>query len=188
MIRFFISAIVIASLVFAACGDDDDGNDNGGNQPQATGADAGNSTQPAGGSDLPTIDEVNPHAPGGEVPPLDTSLEVQTTDSGLRYIDEVVGTGAEIQNGQLVTVNYTGWLTDGTMFDSSFNPGREPFAFPVGQGRVIQGWDEGVESMNVGGKRRLIIPSDLAYGPSGRPPTIPPAAVLIFDVEVISAQ
>jgi hypothetical protein len=182
MIRFFISAIVIASLVFAACGDDDDGNDNGGNQPQATGADAGNSTQPAGGSDLPTIDEVNPHAPGGGVPELDSSLEVETTDSGLRYIDEVVGTGAEIENGQVVTANYAGWLTDGTEFDSG------EYTFPLGAGQVIAGWDEGIESMNVGGKRRLIIPSELAYGPQGRPPTIPPAAVLIFDVEVLAAQ
>jgi len=181
MLKFIISAMFIASLLFAACGDDDS-DDNGGNQPQATGADAGNSTQPAGGSDLPTIDEVNPHAPGGEVPPLDTSLEVQTTDSGLRYIDEVVGTGAEVQNGQTVTANYSGWLTDGTEFDSGQIP------FPVGQGRVIAGWDEGIESMNVGGKRRLIIPFELAYGPSGRPPTIPPAAVLIFDVEVLAAQ
>jgi FKBP-type peptidyl-prolyl cis-trans isomerase len=187
MIKWLVSALVIASLLLAGCGDDDD-NGNGGNEPQATGADAGNSTRTVGGSDLPTIDEVNAHAPGGDVPELDSSLDVETTDSGLRYIDEVVGTGAEIENGQTVTVNYTGWLTDGTMFDSSLNPGREPFPFPVGQGRVIAGWDEGVESMNVGGKRRLIIPSELAYGPQGRPPTIPPSAVLIFDVEVLAAQ
>lgn len=183
MIKWLISALVVASLMLAACGDDDDNGDGDTNQPQATGADAGNSTRPTGtGSDLPTIDEVDAHAPGGDVPELDSSLEEQTTDSGLRYIDEVVGTGAEVENGQTVTASYSGWLTDGTEFDSG------EFEFPLGAGRVIAGWDEGIESMNVGGKRRLIIPFELAYGPNGRPPTIPPAAVLIFDVEVLSAD
>lgn len=183
MIKFTLAALVAGSLLLAACGGDN-GNDNGGNQPQATTADAGNQTQPAGntGSELPTIDEVNPYAPGGEVPALDASLELQTTDSGLRYIDEVVGTGASPAATDTVTVHYTGWLTDGTEFDSSV--GGQPISFPLAG--VIPGWTEGLQSMKVGGKRRLVIPSDLAYGPSGNPPVIPGGAVLIFDVELLS--
>jgi peptidylprolyl isomerase len=102
------------------------------------------------------------------------------------YIDEKVGDGASPQVGQNVSVHYTGWLTNGTKFDSSRDRGQ-PIAFPLGQGRVIQGWDEGIASMKVGGKRRLIIPGALAYGPSGRPPTIPPNATLIFDTELVAA-
>jgi peptidylprolyl isomerase len=109
---------------------------------------------------------------------------IQTTSSGLRYMDERVGTGDSPQTGQRVTVHYTGWLTNGTKFDSSVDRGQ-PFQFPLGQGQVIRGWDEGVATMKVGGKRRLIIPADLAYGPQGRPPTIPQNATLIFDVELL---
>ena len=121
------------------------------------------------------------------VPPVDSDLEVVTTPSGLNYIDLIVGDGPAPQAGELVQVHYTGWLKDGTKFDSSVDRGQ-PFEFPLGQGRVIRGWDEGVASMNVGGKRRLIIPSDLASGPGGRPPVIPPAAELTVDVELLGIQ
>jgi FKBP-type peptidyl-prolyl cis-trans isomerase FkpA len=86
-----------------------------------------------------------------------------------------------------VKVHYTGWLTDGKKFDSSVDRGQ-PFTFNLGAGQVIKGWDEGVAGMKVGGKRQLRIPSDLAYGPGGRPPVIPPAATLIFDVELLGVQ
>jgi FKBP-type peptidyl-prolyl cis-trans isomerase len=108
-----------------------------------------------------------------------------TTASGLQYIDLKVGTGATAQAGQTVTVHYTGWLENGKKFDSSVDRGQ-PFSFPLGAGRVIKGWDEGVQGMKVGGKRKLIIPSNLGYGPRGAGGVIPPNATLIFEVELLS--
>jgi FKBP-type peptidyl-prolyl cis-trans isomerase len=107
-----------------------------------------------------------------------------TTSSGLQYIDHKVGTGATAQAGQTVIVHYTGWLENGKKFDSSVDRGQ-PFSFPLGAGRVIKGWDEGVQGMKVGGKRKLIIPSSLGYGARGAGGTIPPNATLIFEVELL---
>lgn len=110
-----------------------------------------------------------------------------TTASGLKYIDEVVGTGESPKTGQNVTVHYTGTLEDGTTFDSSVDRGQ-PYPFRIGTGAVIKGWDEGVMTMKVGGKRRLIVPAKLGYGAAGRPPTIPANATLIFEVELLSVK
>lgn len=111
-----------------------------------------------------------------------------TTASGLQYEDTVEGTGAEAKAGQRVSVHYTGWLykdgVTGKKFDSSKDRGQ-PFAFPLGGGRVIRGWDEGVQGMKVGGTRRLVIPSDLGYGASGAGGVIPPNATLLFEVELL---
>ncbi|MEP7339989.1 MAG: FKBP-type peptidyl-prolyl cis-trans isomerase [Acidobacteriota bacterium] len=109
------------------------------------------------------------------------------TPSGLKYVDQVIGTGASPSPGKQVTVHYTGTLENGTKFDSSVDRGQ-PFTFAIGTGGVIQGWDEGVMTMKVGSKRKLIIPGNLAYGPSGRPPTIPPNATLLFDVELLDVK
>jgi len=114
--------------------------------------------------------------------------KVVTTPSGLRYVDHIVGGGAEAKVGAKVSVHYTGWLDNkgakGTKFDSSVDRGQ-PFQFSLGVGQVIQGWDEGVAGMKIGGKRTLMIPSKLGYGTRGAPGAIPPNADLIFDVELL---
>jgi FKBP-type peptidyl-prolyl cis-trans isomerase len=110
-----------------------------------------------------------------------------TTASGLRYVDQAVGTGDMAVAGKTVTVHYTGWLENGRKFDSSVDRGK-PFSFPLGAGQVIKGWDEGVAGMKVGGKRKLTIPSNLGYGTRGAGGVIPPNATLIFDVELLGVR
>jgi peptidylprolyl isomerase len=121
----------------------------------------------------------NAAALGGDL----SAPKERTTPSGLRITDLEVGSGAEAIAGQTVTVNYRGSLTNGKEFDSSY--GRGPFSFRLGGGQVIQGWDEGVAGMKVGGKRRLVIPPDLGYGSRGAGGVIPPDATLIFEVELL---
>ena len=108
-----------------------------------------------------------------------------TTASGLIIEDIVTGDGAEAAEGQDVTVHYTGWLTDGKKFDSSKDR-DDPFVFPLGGGRVIRGWDEGVQGMKIGGKRKLTIPPALGYGARGAGGVIPPDATLVFEVELLA--
>lgn len=115
-----------------------------------------------------------------------TGKEVTLSD-GLKFTDDTVGTGAEAQTGKTASVHYTGWLTDGTKFDSSKDRGQ-PFSFPIGGGRVIKGWDEGVLGMKVGGKRTLIIPPELGYGARGAGGVIPPNATLKFEVELLDVK
>jgi peptidylprolyl isomerase len=114
-----------------------------------------------------------------------------TTPSGLQYIDTKAGTGASPKTGQTCVMHYTGWLYEngkkGAKFDSSLDRGA-PFEFPIGNGRVIKGWDEGVASMKVGGKRTLIIPPELGYGARGAGGVIPPNATLMFDVELLGIK
>lgn len=110
-----------------------------------------------------------------------------TTASGLKYEDVKQGTGEAAAAGKTVSVHYTGWLTDGKKFDSSKDRGQ-PFEFPLGGGRVIKGWDEGVQGMKVGGVRKLTIPSDLAYGSRGAGGVIPPNATLVFEVELLGVR
>lgn len=109
--------------------------------------------------------------------------ELVTTESGLQYVDLRAGDGETPKTGDVIAVDYHGTLEDGTVFDSSYERG-EPIRFNIGVGQVIPGWDEGVGSMRVGGKRKLVIPSELAYGPSGTGP-IPPNATLTFEVELL---
>jgi peptidylprolyl isomerase len=110
-----------------------------------------------------------------------------TTPSGLQFRDETVGGGATPQKGQKVVVHYTGTLEDGTKFDSSRDR-QKPFSFTLGVGQVIKGWDEGLSTMKVGGRRHLVIPADLGYGAHGAGHVIPPHATLHFDVELIEIQ
>ena len=117
-----------------------------------------------------------------------SGAEVITTSSGLQYQDLQEGSGAAAQPGDTVLVNYSGWLENGTLFDSSFNPGRQPFSFTLGVGQVIAGWEEGVAGMKPGSIRLLRIPANLAYGQNGAGNAIPPNATLIFRVELLEIQ
>lgn len=110
-----------------------------------------------------------------------------TTPDGLKYADIKVGTGKEAKDGDVVVVDYTGWLTNGTRFDSSI-PRNKPFEFQLGMGQVIPGWEEGVAGMKVGGIRQLIIPPDLAYGERGAGNVIPPNSTLIFEVKLVKVK
>ncbi len=141
------------------------------------------------GEDEGTVPVVTPAstAAADEAGPPPVSAEATVTDSGLQIIEVEVGTGDEAQAGQTVSVHYTGWLADGTKFDSSLDRG-EPLSFTLGAGQMIAGFDEGVAGMRVGGTRRLIIPSALAYGSQGRPPVIPADAELTFDVQLVALQ
>jgi len=116
----------------------------------------------------------------------DPNEKVTTNPSGLKYVDKQVGTGKEAKKGDHVAVHYTGYFKDGTVFDSSVDRGQ-PLEFTLGAGKVIKGWDEGIAGMKEGGKRKLIIPYELAYGEMGRP-GIPPRSELTFDVELVKVH
>ena len=128
--------------------------------------------KPAGTTSAPTSSAAAP-----------TGQEV-TLAGGLKYVDLKVGDGDIAEAGEMANVHYTGWLTDGTKFDSSVDRGQ-PFQFRIGAGNVIRGWDEGVKGMRIGGKRHLTIPPDMGYGANGYPPVIPANATLVFDVELL---
>ena len=162
-----LAILLVTMSVLAACGD----------------TTATPSTDTTSG---PTTSAVSATPFASGIPQL-TGKSVKTAD-GLQYIDTKVGDGAEAKAGQTVSVNYSGYLAaDGKKFDSSVDRGQ-PFPFPLGTGRVIKGWDEGVAGMKVGGKRRLIVPPELGYGAGGYPPVIPASATLVFDVELVSVQ
>ena len=163
-----VIAIVLTQFVFGG-----DGDEGGNPEPSALAS----PTVQAGAT--VTIQDSGP-------PPV--SSEPTFTDSGLGIIDIEAGTGETPTPGQTLVVHYTGWLSaDGSKFDSSVDRGM-PFELVLGAGQVIAGWDEGLSTIKVGGKRRLIIPAALAYGETGRPPTIPPSAELTFDVELIEIK
>jgi len=126
-------------------------------------------------------------APSFPAPKEKRGGTVVTTASGLQYEDIAAGDGEEAVAGKSVEVHYTGTLADGTKFDSSLDR-RRPFGFKLGGGQVIKGWDEGVAGMKVGGKRKLVIPYQLAYGERGYPPVIPPRAELTFEIELLKVQ
>jgi peptidylprolyl isomerase len=126
--------------------------------------------------------------PGAPEAPSDVDEEdFVTTDTGLKFYDIETGDGASPETGQRVTAHYTGWLEDGTKFDSSLDRGQ-PFTFVLGLGQVIAGWDEGIATMKVGGKRQLVVPPELGYGEKGAGAVIPPNATLIFEVELVDVQ
>ena len=133
------------------------------------------------------VELVGIQAGSAAAPTVVDAADYITTTSGMKYHDFVVGSGATPTSGQQVLVHYTGWLLNGAKFDSSLDRG-EPFAFNIGVGQVIPGWDEGVMSMRVGGKRQLVIPAALGYGARGAGGVIPPNATLVFEVELLEVR
>ncbi len=140
---------------------------------------------PAAPAPSPAATPTPAPAPAAAAAP--TENKVHHLASGLVYEDIVVGSGTMADPGLTATVHYTGWLTDGTKFDSSLDRGQ-PFKFQIGAGQVIRGWDEGVKGMRVGGKRRLTIPPDLGYGAQGAGGVIPPNATLVFEVQLLGVE
>lgn len=184
--KFTMPAIFLAGTLLAAapgCGD----RDKDAATPAATAAPQ--SAAPAG---APV--DATPAAAADNTKVPDTikidgkTVKLKKTASGLRYYDIKLGTGPNPKIGQTVSVQYTGSLLDGTKFDSSYDHGGQPIDFPIGVGRVIKGWDEGVPPMKVGGKRRLVIPGDLAYGANPPASNIPPNATLVFDIELVAVK
>lgn len=167
--NWWIGLLLLVSLILAACGP---ATHSGDAQPNLPGVESEGEEAAAG-------------AAGDTAPSGSSGGGSTVTASGLEYVELEAGTGPMPQPGDMVSVHYTGTLEDGTEFDSSI--GREPFSFTLGQGQVIPGWDEGIALMNEGGKARLIIPSELGYGPSGSGP-IPPDATLIFEVELLEVR
>lgn len=165
--RIFVAALSLTTLVLAGCG---------------------------GGADEAEVVEITCTEPETRMNTLQYAdslgvdfAQMQRTASGVCYNDVVTGTGAEAADGNAVTVHYTGYSPDGTSFDSS-RPREEPFVITLGAGQVIQGWEQGIPGMRVGGRRTLVIPPELAYGVSGHPAGIPPNAVLVFDVELLAVN
>jgi FKBP-type peptidyl-prolyl cis-trans isomerase len=176
--RALLGVLGLAALGTAACGYPD---------PYASNPPVANES--ANPSASPSV------SPGADDCNAGAGLPVITYPDGLKVVDLKVGTGVTAQNGNNAEVQYTGWLQSNCQqFDSSRSPGRTSFTVQIGQGQVIAGWDEGLLGMKVGGKRKLIIPSDLAYGPQGQQDQttgatiIPPNATLIFEIELISAK
>jgi peptidylprolyl isomerase len=176
-----LAALLAAAVAVPACGDDEAKTD-----PSTAAPDGGGATTtetipadpaPAAGGDPKDLDE----KPRVDVPKGDPPKKLVSEDI-------VKGKGKAAKKGDSVTVQYVGVLFDGgTEFDASWNRG-EPFPFELGSGQVIKGWDEGVAGMKVGGRRKLVIPPDLAYGPEGQPPTIPPDATLVFVVDLLKVE
>ena len=134
----------------------------------------------------PTNGIINNNVPSVTAVPINMN-DIKTMPDGLKIYDEAVGTGKEVKSEDTVTVNYVGYLENGTKFDSSYDR-NSPLTIQIGVGQVIKGWDEGIVGMKVGGKRRLMIPSRLGYGASGAGSSIPPNANLVFDVELLSVK
>lgn len=148
---------------------------------------AGNGIIPPNATLTFEVELVDIRAGAPAAPALVEESQYTTTPSGLKYYDFDVGGGIEATAGKKVVVHYTGWLTDGLKFDSSLDRGQ-PFEFTIGANEVINGWDEGLSGMRIGGKRQLVIPAALGYGEAGAPPTIPPGATLIFEVELLDVR
>jgi peptidylprolyl isomerase len=176
--RPFLLALA-ASLLIAACGYPDPGS------TASSGGQAGTDVPTPTPSPSPSPSPSASPSPGADDFNAGKGLPVVTLPDGLKFIDLVAGTGATPAKGDTISVQYTGWLSNGIKFDSSRDRGT-PASFQIGVGAVIPGWDEAVITMKIGGKRKLILPPDLGYGAAGQPPTIPANSTLVFEVELLS--
>jgi peptidylprolyl isomerase len=167
----FLTILVVIALTFATCSTP--------TQQEKPAAPSGPAPETAAPAPQP--------APEEATQPAAAEPETVTTRSGLKYQDLLVGKGPVPKRGSRVMVHYVGRLTDGTKFDSSLDR-NQPFVFRLGRGEVIKGWDEGVATMHVGGKRKLTIPPSMGYGAKGFQPVIPPNATLVFEVELLGFQ
>lgn len=190
-----LSLLLAVSLTLAACGSDEAGTDATGSESAVdTAADAQMTEPEADAGAAADMDDAAADAGADtsqEAAPVDVSAILGDgaieTDEGLRYVDEVVGEGPAAEAGNTVSVHYTGTFEDGSKFDSSLDRGT-PFDFPLGAGAVIKGWDLGVAGMQAGGKRKMWIPSEMAYGEAGFPGAIPPNTPLVFEVELLEIK
>jgi peptidylprolyl isomerase len=186
-IRIAVATVVVLGVLFGATllmGDDNDGTTETSDEAttETTGADESTTDTTAAYTNPELAEEgLAREPPAPQAPPADTAADA------LEATTLIEGEGEGAQAGDTVTVHYAGVLSDGTQFDESWSAGQ-PFPVTLGQGAVIPGWDEGLIGAKVGERRHLLIGSDNAYGPEGRPPTIPPAAPLAFDVDVIDIQ
>lgn len=186
--KFTTKALMLAgALLVAAPGCGNKGTDTSSTPAASTTAQAPPGPAPAGPEAITPPSADISHTPATSKINGKT-ITLTPTPSGLQYYDIKVGTGPSPDAGQTAAVQYVGALPDGTKFDSSYDHGTDPFEFSVGAGRVIKGWDEGVATMKVGGKRRLVIPADLAYGADSPTSNIPPNSTLVFDVELIAIK
>ena len=186
--KFTTKALMLAGALLVAapgCGTKDAG-DTGGTPSASTSAPDPAATASTAAAPTPPSADISKKPATSKI--SGKTVTLKATPSGLQYYDIKVGTGPSPDAGQTAAVQYTGALPDGTKFDSSYDHGTDPFEFPVGAGRVIKGWDEGVATMKVGGLRRLVIPADLAYGAESPSPKIPANATLVFDVELIAVK
>jgi len=174
MRNVFLAILALAALTFAACSSSTQED-----KPAAPSEQAPQTAAPA--------PQEAPKEAAEAVKPAAPEPKTVTTTSGLKYQELVVGKGPMPKPNSHVMVHYTGWLTNGQKFDSSVDR-NQPFAFTLGRGEVIKGWDEGVATMHVGGKRKLTIPPRLGYGANGYPGAIPPNATLVFEVELLGFQ
>jgi len=185
--KLTLKAFALAGALFAAasgCGDK--GSDTGGAPSASTSAPASSASAPAAPAPAPPSADVS-HKPA-TTKINGKTVTLKSTPSGLQYYDIKVGAGPSPALGQTASVQYMGALPDGAKFDSSYDHGAAPFDFPVGGGQVIKGWDEGVATMKVGGKRRLVIPPALAYGADSPTPAILPNSTLVFDIELVAVN
>jgi FKBP-type peptidyl-prolyl cis-trans isomerase len=182
ILLIFLVVVIIGAGVYIINNKPKEAQNQANNLSQTSQNTSTNNTKPES-NNKPTMSDTTTTTPKEEV----KSLPPVTTASGLIIEDTAVGNGTEVKSGDIVKIHYTGKLTDGTVFDSSV-PRNQPFETPIGKGLVIQGWDEGVVGMKVGGKRKLTIPPDLGYGARGAGAAIPPNSTLIFELELLDVK